>query len=59
MRIIGSLIRDIGLGLFVNSLFTLTQNGFSLNTVLTIFISIKILYFGILIQKKEKELEDD
>lgn len=52
---IGSLIRDIGLGLFVNALFTITQSGFSFNIAVVTFISIKILYFGILIQKLEKE----
>ena len=52
---IGSLIRDIGLGIFVNGLFTITQNGLSFNAAITTFIAIKILYFGILIQKKEKE----
>jgi len=56
MNIYGSLIRDIGLGIFVNGLFTITQNGFSFNAAITTFIAIKILYFGILIQKKEKEL---
>jgi hypothetical protein len=56
MNIYGSLIRDIGLGIFVNGLFTITQNGFSLNATITTFIAIKILYFGILIQKKEEEL---
>jgi len=55
---IGSLIRDIGLGLFVNGLFTITQNGFSFNALVTTFIAIKILAFGILIQKKQRELEE-
>jgi len=53
--LVGSLIRDIGLGIFVNGLFTITQNGFSLNATITTFIAIKLLYIGILIQKKEKE----
>jgi hypothetical protein len=54
---IGSLIRDIGLGLFVNGLFTITQDGLSFNAAVTTFIAVKILYFGILIQKMEKERE--
>jgi len=58
IEMIGSLIRDIGLGLFVNGLFTITQNGFSFNALITTFIAIKILAFGILIQKKQRELEE-
>ena len=56
MNVIGTLIRDIGLGVFVNGLFTITQNSFSFNATLITFIAIKILLFGILIQHKSKEL---
>jgi len=56
---VGSLIRDIGLGVFVNSLFTITQNGFSFNSVIVMFVAIKVLAFGILIQNKQKELQDE
>ncbi len=57
MNVIGTLIRDIGLGVFVNGLFTITQNGFSFSATLTTLIAIKILLFGILIQHKSKEIE--
>jgi len=55
---VGLLIRDIGLGIFVNGLFTITQNGFSFNALITTFIAVKVLAFGLLIQKKQKELEE-
>jgi len=32
-NIIGTLLRYIGLGFFVNGLFTITQNGFNINSV--------------------------
>lgn len=54
-NVVGSLIRDIGLGLFINGLFTITQNGFSFNSTIVTFLSIKILFFGILIQKNTKD----
>ncbi len=52
MKTTGTLIRDVGLGFFVNGLFTITQNGFSFNSVIVTFIAVKILLFGILIQNK-------
>jgi hypothetical protein len=54
---VGSLIRDVGLGIFVNGLFTTTQNGFSFNAIVTTLVAIKLLHFGVLLQKKEKECE--
>ncbi|WP_229933451.1 hypothetical protein [Campylobacter majalis] len=50
----GSLLRDFGLGFFINGLFTITQNGFTLNSVLATLIATKILIFGVLIQKEEQ-----
>lgn len=52
MKTTGSLLRDIGLGFFVNGLFTITQNGFSFNSIVVTLIAVKILLFGILIQNK-------
>lgn len=57
MNIIGNLVRDMGLGIFVNGLFTITQNGFTLSATITTFIAIKILLFGILIQEKTKDMK--
>lgn len=54
-RFTGTLLRDFGLGFFVNGLFTITQNGFTINSVLATLISAKILIYGILIQQKELE----
>lgn len=52
--IVGSLLRDFGLGFFVNGLFAITQNGITANSVLATLIATKILIFGVLIQQKEK-----
>ena len=56
-KITGSLIRDSGLGLFTNGLFTVTQNGFSFNNSITIGISVWIIVFGLLINQKGVENE--
>lgn len=56
--LIGSLIRDIGLGFFVNGLFTITQIGFSLNSIVVTLIAIKIIIYGILIQNEEQKQWD-
>jgi len=53
----GSLIRDIGLGLFTNGLFTVTQNGFTFNNLITIAVSVLIIAFGLLIHQKGVEDE--
>ncbi|MBR8461503.1 hypothetical protein KDD93_07560 [Campylobacter sp. faydin G-24] len=50
----GSLLRDFGLGFFINGLFTITQNGFTINSVLATLIATKILIFGVLIQREEQ-----
>ena len=51
----GLLLRDFGLGFFINGLFTITQNGFTLNSILATLSATKILIFGILIQKEEQK----
>lgn len=56
-KIVGSLTRDVGLGLFTNGLFTVTQNGFSFNNTVTIGISVWIIVFGLLIHQKGVEYE--
>lgn len=55
MPFLGSLLRDFGLGFFINGLFSITQNGFNLNSILAVLISAKILIFGILIQREEQK----
>jgi len=52
-NIIGTLLRDVGLGFFVNGLFTITQNGFSLNSVIVTIVAIRVIIYGIVIQNKE------
>jgi len=53
--LIASLIRDLGLGLFINGLFTITQNGFSFNAVIVTLVSVMILFLGIFAQKHIKD----
>jgi len=52
-NIIGTLLRDVGLGFFVNGLFTITQNGFSFNAIIVTIVAIRIIIYGIVIQNKE------
>lgn len=54
-EIIATLIRDIGLGLFVNGLFTITQNGFTIGALIVTLISVNILFLGIFAQKYIKD----
>ena len=51
---IGSLIRDLGLGFFVNGLFRITQNGYTYKTVSITLISAVLIVMGIILQGKGK-----
>ena len=51
---VGSLIRDIGLALTANSFFEIMSNGVAVKSLLILFISIGILFYGIVIEKITK-----
>jgi|GEM_PF-2363966 len=51
-NIIGTLLRDIGLGFFVNGLFTITQNGFNINSVVVTIVAMVTIAYGIVTQNK-------
>ena len=51
---IGSLIRDLGLGFFVNGLFTITQNGYSFNSLVVAGLASFLIIVGIILQDKGK-----
>jgi len=52
---VGSLIRDIGLALTTNSFFEIMSHGVLVKSILILFISIAILFYGIVIEKITKE----
>jgi len=53
-KMVGSLIRDIGLALTANSFFEIMSNGVAVKSLLILFISIGILFYGIVIEKITK-----
>jgi len=55
LDIIGELIKNIGLGIFVNSLYAITSSNFSLYNILDILFSLIAMISGIILERRNYE----
>ncbi len=53
--IIGELIKNIGLGIFVNSLYGITALNFSIYNFLDLFFSLIAMTSGIILERRKNE----
>ncbi len=55
LDIIGELIKNIGLGIFVNSLYALSSLNFTVYNFLDIFFSLVAMISGIILERRKNE----
>jgi hypothetical protein len=54
-KIGGELIKNIGLGVFVNSLYGISDGSIELFNLIDIFIGVIAILIGIMVENKQKE----